>query len=121
MAGTMAERRSQSPLLSREMPRPTMAKAEIRNLTIREKRAVYGAILRRASEIAGLNRDQTADELQVDPGQLGRWWSGDENPQTWRFTEHPHLASALLVAQAEAHESGDHIVVETVVRVRRRA
>lgn len=97
-----------------------MAKADLRVLTICERRAIYGGILRRASEIAGLNRDQTAVALKVDPGQLGRWWSGNENPQTWRYLESERLATALLVAQAEAHQTGDRVVIETVVRVSRR-
>jgi hypothetical protein len=106
-------------LLRQETPRPRMAKAKFLDLSIREKRAAYGAILKRASELAGFNRDQTADELKVDAAQLGRWWSGDENAQTWRYNHHPKLKLSLLVAQAEAHQQGNQVVVETVVRVMR--
>jgi ribosome-binding protein aMBF1 (putative translation factor) len=91
-----------------------MAKAELPDLTIRERRAEYGQILRRASEIAGLNRDQTADALKVDPAQVSRWWSGDENPQTWRYRQDEKLRVAYLRAQAEV----DHTVrVRTVIEV----
>jgi ribosome-binding protein aMBF1 (putative translation factor) len=72
-------------LLRQETPRPRMAKAKFLDLSIREKRAAYGAILKRASELAGFNRDQTADELKVDAAQLGRWWSGDENAIRWSW------------------------------------
>lgn len=98
MGATVANAAAASHLLRREMPRPTMAKADLTN---REKRAEYGRILRRASAIAGFNRQQTANELDVDEGQLGRWWSGAENPQTWRYHAHQALAPALLQAQAE--------------------
>lgn len=76
-----------------------MAKAD---LTTREMRAPYGKILERASQIAGLNQQQTADALVVHRSQLARWWSGDENAQTWRYTNHPKLGPAHLQAQAEA-------------------
>lgn len=95
-----------------------MAKAELPDLTLREKRADYGQVLRRASEIAGMNRDQTAEALKVDPAQVSRWWSGDENPQTWRYRAHPDLRSAYLVAQAEKDPDAE---VETIVRVKRPA
>lgn len=122
MAVNVANAVQRTPLLSRETPRPAMAKATLPILTIREKRAVYGAILRRACVLAGYQtRKEAADALDVDEGQLGRWWSGDENPQTWRFQSHHALGPSLLVAQAEAHQGGDAIVVETVVRVMRRA
>jgi len=79
-----------------------MAKADLSN---REKRAAYGAVLRRACVLAGFQtRELAADALQMDPGQLGKWWSGEENPQTWRFTSHLVLAPALLLAQAEVQQ-----------------
>jgi len=92
-----------------------MAKAELQSLTIREKRAEYGAVLRRASEIAGLNRDQTADELQVDKAQVSRWWSGDENAQSWRYQQHPTLRLAYLRAQGEVEHT--RVRVRTVIEI----
>ena len=91
-----------------------MAKAELPDLTLREKRAEYGGILRRASELAGMNRDQTADALTVDPAQVSRWWSGDENPQGWRYQQHPKLRIAYLRAQAEKDGA---VVVKTVLEI----
>lgn len=114
--GTLPNGAPRDPLIRCDAPRH-MAKAD---LTLREQRAPYGAILRRASELAGFNRDETARELVVDPATISRWWSGEENPQTWRYTAHSTLGLSLLVAHAEAHQNGDQIVVETVVRVMRR-
>jgi hypothetical protein len=101
-----------------ETPKPRMAKAELPDRTISEKRADYGRILRRASELAGLNRDQTAEALRVDKAQISRWWSGDENAQTWRYQDHPVLKPTVLVAQAEATQGA---VVEMLIRLERKA
>lgn len=108
-----------APLIRCEVSKARMAKAELPDFTIREKRAKYGKKLRRASEIAGLDRNQTADELKVDPAQISRWWSGDENPQMWRYDDCYRLRSALLIAEAEAHGAG--VEVETTVRIKRTA
>lgn len=94
-----------------------MAKADLASLTIREKRAAYGQILRRASELAGMNRDETADALSVDKAQLSRWWSGDENGQAWRYQAHPVLKQTLLVAQAEATQGA---VVKMLIELERK-
>jgi transcriptional regulator with XRE-family HTH domain len=94
-----------------------MAKVELPALTIREKRADYGRILRRASELAGLNRDETADALSVDKAQISRWWSGEENGQAWRYQAHPVLKQTLLVAQAEATQGA---VVKMLIELERR-
>jgi hypothetical protein len=102
------------PRIRCEEPKRRMAKAELSDLTIRERRAEYGQILRRASEIAGFNRDQTADALKVDPAQISRWWSGDENPQTWRYRQDEKLRVAYLRAQAEVDRA---VRVRTVIEV----
>lgn len=94
-----------------------MAKADLAAPTLREKREEYGRILRRASELAGMNRDQTGDALGVDPSQISKWWSGDENAQTFRYQAHPVLKGTLLIAQAEATQGA---IVETLIKVERR-
>ena len=100
-----------------ESPKARMAKAALPDLTLREKRAEYGRILRRASEIAGMNRDETATALTVQAAQVSRWWSGDEPPQSWRYQQHPKLRVAYLRALAEA----DHTVtVRTVIEIAER-
>ena len=93
-----------------------MAKAELAELavrTLREERAAYGAVLRRASELVGMNRDQTAQALGAAPAQISRWWSGDENPQVFRYYRHPRLRAALRLAEAL---TDDRVHVETIIR-----
>lgn len=98
-----------------ETPRPRMAKAGLPDLTLREKRAEYGAILRRTRELARFDQQQTAAELHVDRAQLSRWESGDENAQTWRYRQHPKLRIAYLKAQAE--ETQTAVKVRTVIEI----
>ncbi len=95
-----------------------MAKAALPVLTEREKRAKYGQILRRAHQVANLTRKEAALALGVDEGQLGRWLSGDENPQVWRYMASLVLRDALRIAEAE---DAGHVVVETVIRMVRTA
>lgn len=117
MPPTVSNGRADAPHIRCEDVRPRMAKAGLDVLTIREKRAIEGAILRRASEIAGLNREQTAVALNVgDPSQISKWWSGEENPQTWRYRNHPKLREALREADAELDGT---VEIETVIKVRR--
>ena len=118
MPKSLAHADDASPRIRCETPKPRMAKADLPVVTIREERGEYGAILRRASELAGMNRDQTADALRVDKAQISRWWSGDENAQTWRYQRHPVLKQTLLVAQAEATQGA---VVEMRIRLERKA
>lgn len=116
---TLPKAAAESQRIVREMPEPRMVKAGLPDLTLREKRREYGQVLRRASEIAGFNRDQTADELHVDASQVSRWWSGDENPQTFRYREHPKLRLAYLKAQAEADKArgDDRVQCATVITI----
>ncbi len=87
-----------------------MAKAALHDRTLREKRAEYGRILKRTREIAGLDQQQTADQLHADRAQVSRWESGDENAQTFRYRQHPTLRIAYLKAQAEdAQRAGDKV------------
>lgn len=104
------------PLMGCESLRPRMAKAKLESVTNGENREEYGRILRRASDLASMNRDQTADALGVDPAQVTRWWGGTENPPTWRYRKHDGLRRALRIAEAEA--DGD-VEVETVIRMKR--
>ena len=104
-----------APHIRCETPKPRMAKVALVDPTLREKRAEYGQILRRASELAGMNRDQTADAFGVDPSQISKWWSGDENPQTWRYRQHPRLRLTYLKAQAEQDDV--NVKVRTVIEI----
>jgi hypothetical protein len=122
MADMLYEAGSPRHLLSQEIPRPTPAKAD---LSEREKRAHFGRILRRAQQILGKSRKEMAAILGVDEGQLGRWYSGDENAQLHRYhhalsAEGESLSPRDAVRIAEAEDARDHrLVIETVIRMTR--
>jgi len=122
MSDSLFEAGSPRHLLSRENPRPTMAKAD---LSEKEKRESFGKILRRAQQILGKNRDEMAALLGVDPGQLGRWYSGMENPQLFRYhnarsAEGDPLTPRDALRIAEAEDARDaRLVIETVIRMTR--
>jgi hypothetical protein len=90
-------------LLSREIPAPAMAKAD---LTKRETdgRRRWGRVVARAVELASLTNSEAADRVKVDRAQFQRWLSGAENSQTWRLHEDEILGPCLLAAQAEDTE-----------------
>lgn len=114
---TVAEKRSEGHHIRCETPKPRMAKAVLPELTLREKRAKWGAILCRARQLAGWDQQQTAEQLQVDRAQVSRWESGDENAHTWRYEAHTVLSGLLLVAKAEATQGA---IVRTLIEVERK-
>lgn len=77
---------------------------------LQSRRRAHGRVLRRAAQLAGFDSDKElaaalgTDENPVSPSQLSAWFAGTENPQTWRFEQHPVLGEAYLLAQAEARE-----------------
>lgn len=117
MSNSMAERADSGPHTRCDEPKKRMAKVELPVVTLHDKRRDYGQILRRSRDLAGMNRDQTADALGVDPAQISRWESGDENAQTFRYQAHPVLKSTLLIAQAEATQGA---IVRTLIEVERK-
>jgi hypothetical protein len=82
--------------------RPRMAKVDP-NKVAEDKRA-YGALLRRAVEIAGLTDTDAADKLELHRATLSKWFVGTENPQMWRWHAVPVLRKAFREAEAEAAE-----------------
>lgn len=84
-------------------------------------REAHGRVLERACEIAGLSKKEVAAAIGVDqPSQLTAWFTGSENPQTWRFEQHPALGKALIVAMAEARRDDSGVVVTTSIQVQTR-
>lgn len=89
---------------------------------LQEARRRHGKVLERAIQIAGYSKGEACYELatvtgDTDPisqSQLSAWLAGTENPQSWRFEQHPRLGRALLVAQGEAREQDDSGVVVTM-------
>jgi len=114
---SLPNRLTDAPRIRCDEPKKRMAKVETPRLTIRENREEYGRILRRSRDLAGMNRDETAHALGVDPAQITRWESGDENAQTFRYQAHPVLKSTLLIAQAEATQGA---IVRTLIEVERK-
>ena len=58
-----------------------------------------------------MNRDETAEATGAEPSQISRWWSGDENPQTWRYHRHHKLRAALRLAEALEDNRADVVTV----------
>ncbi len=87
-----------------------------------EKRQRHGKVLARSIELAHMNHAEAAYELgKVDKGQLSRWLSGVEHPQTWRFEQHNRIGPALIQAMAEARAQDDSaVIVTTTISVRSR-
>lgn len=100
-----------------ETPKPRMAKVMLPDLTLREKRGKWGAILKRTRELAGWDQQQTSGRLHVDRAMVSRWESGDENAHTWRYEQEPTLSGLLLVAKAEATQGA---IVRTLIEVERK-
>jgi hypothetical protein len=99
---------------------PVMAKAGLRPIKKIDEakfRAHFGGILRRAVELSGLIDKEAAEQLDVDPGQLSRWFRGIENAQVWRFQAHETLGPALLAAQAEVTPGA---TIRTVIELERK-
>jgi hypothetical protein len=96
---------------------PVMAKADLTKVDEARGRAKWGAILRRAVELAGLIEKEAAEQLKVDRAQFSRWLSGHENAHTWKFHVHDLLGPALLAAQAEETEGA---TIRTVIELRRK-
>ena len=71
---------------------------------LQEARKAHGKVLRRAAQLAGFECDKDiAKAIRVENvSQLSAWFSGTENPQTWRFEQHPALGPALQAAMHEA-------------------
>lgn len=105
------------PVIPHDTGHKRMAKVETARVTFHDKRSEYGQILRRARDLAGMNRDQVADALNVDPAQITRWESGERNPEVFLYQAHPVLKQTLLVAQAEATQGA---IVRTLIEIERK-
>ena len=65
-----------------------MAKADLKNIEIDERKAAIGRAVTRARQLAGLTQDELAGEIakaldrdRFDPAQVARWEAGKERPQ----------------------------------------
>jgi hypothetical protein len=95
----MAPRDASAHLLSHEIGRPRMAKADLKTLEIDWIQAV-GSAIRRAVSIAGLSDKEAAAKVRVDPGQFAKWLAGRERPQFDRLFAVAELREPLILQLA---------------------
>jgi hypothetical protein len=105
---------------NRENPKARMVKADLpkrENRSEREKKEAYGRLLKTVQHVLGYNRDQMANLLDVDARQLGRWYSGDESPQMWRYHDIPKVRRALRLVEALDDCEGATVVTQITSRL----
>ena len=106
------------PHIADQFPRPRMAKAV---LTVDQKRAEYGRILKRAQDILGKSHKEMADLLGVPGPQLSAWYAGRENAQVWRYHSLEPIDGSPYTMRdalrlAEAYDA-DGVTVRTVIEM----
>ena len=101
--------------MSLEAVRPTMAKAQIKSLEVRDFRAEIGQAIERAISLAGWTKKEAAGELGVEPAQLSRWIAGTERPQLDRLFAVEALRWPLIQMLARLDQQ-----VEIITDIRRR-
>jgi len=95
-----------------------VAKADLRKADQSVCRALLGAAIRRARYRCEWSLKELAGKVGRDERQVARWESGDERAHWDVLFEHQTFRRELIIALAEL--GGDHVEIETVVRVRRR-
>lgn len=105
----------------RELPEISgrMAKADLRKAEMPEFRVQVGRAIQRAISLVGWSLKELSGQVKRDERQLARWMNGAERPHFDALFAVEELRQPLVVALAEL--AGDQVVIETVVRVRRRA
>lgn len=100
-----------------ENVRPSMAKAELKN--IETWKSSVGRAVQRCFALAGVTQKEGAALLDRDAAQVQRWIAGSERPQFDAIFAVESLRQPLVVALAEL--AGDGVEIITEIRVRRRA
>jgi transcriptional regulator with XRE-family HTH domain len=97
-----------------------MAKADLRKAEIDDSawKVAVGRVIERAKELSGLSLKEFADVVRRDERQIARWFNASERPQFDAIFAVEALRQPLIQALAEL---AGNVVVETVVRMRRRA
>lgn len=121
MPSTLPAPADARPLLSSEKRGP-MAQVPISALRKAEDdetaRALIGKAIERAAKSMGWNLDEFAREVDRDPRQVARWFSGKENPQFHALFAVPAFRGPLVIALAAL---ADDIDVTTTISIRRRS
>lgn len=81
-------------------------------------RQQIGRAIERAFSLAGITQKQAAGLIERDQAQVARWIGGVDRPQLDAIFAVEELRQPLIQALAEL---AGNVVVETVVRMRRRA
>ena len=100
-------------------PQMLRAEGEGRRKELADLRPVIGELVSRALQLAGVTKQEAAFRMRYsDPGTVSRWCSGVERPAFDKLFTIEGFEVAWVLAIAERNRG---IVVETVVRIRRRA
>lgn len=115
MSAILAEPSRRVPLLSPEMGRPRMAKADLRKAEEDAARQDEGRIAERVWKLSGLDLKQFAALLQKDERQVARWFTAVERPQFGAMRAVPLLRPLVTIAFGEADENA---IVTTTITVK---
>ena len=96
-----------------------MAKAALPDVRKAENWSDLGRAIDRVRTLHRLSLKEFADALQRNERQVARWFEGTERPQLEVVFGVVKFRQSVVVALAEL--AGDGVIVETVVRVQRRA
>lgn len=118
MPSTLTEQDRVAQVMSLDLPRPRMAKANVNRVDIAWMRAI-GAAIARAIEIVGWSHKEAAAKVGVDPAELTRWKEGERRPQFDRLFGVEELRQPLVTTLAALAEG--EIVTEIRFRRRRTA
>lgn len=118
MSRTLPSVEPRQHLLTSEITRPRMAKADLRKAEKGDWRISVGQAIQRAQSLCGWSLKEFADKVGRDQRQIARWITGNERPQFDALMAVEEFRQPLIVALAEMCGAG--VEVETVVRVRRR-
>lgn len=103
-------------LLTSEMGRPRMAKADLRKPETPAWKARIGAAIDRTRTLARLTLKEFAGAIDRDERQVARWIAGSERPQLDAIFSVEALRGPLVIALAELSED---IAVQTTIVVRK--
>ena len=104
---------SRSLLLKAEMPRPAMAKADLRKAEVPFKERI-GQAITRARALRGWSLKELAGALDRDPRQIARWEKGMEPPQLHALFALADFQQPMVIAFAELVQT---IEIDTILRV----
>lgn len=119
MVSMVPESNPLTPRERAEIPRPTMAKANLRKAETRDYRPDIGRAITRARLLLELSLKELAAKVDRDPRQVARWENGSERPQLDALWALEEFRVPLVQAFAEqCKDSG--VEVRTVITLRQK-